>query len=462
MSRLIKIFLLTLLLNGVALSARVSGQPEQQETLTRILFVFDGSQSMFGRWQSDMKITIARKLLLNLLDSLQDIPNVELALRFYGHQFDFPPQVCNDTRLVVPFGKNNIEVIKSKLRGLTPRGTTPIAYSLQQAGSDFPPCDHCRNIIILITDGIEECEGDPCAASRELQKKGMILKPFIIGIGENFREAFDCVGTYFDASSEAEFNTALKVVISQALNTTTAQVNLLDEYGKPTETNINMTLYDHATGLIRYNFIHTMNARGVPDTLYIDPIPVYDIKVHTIPPVHVDSIPLNRGTHTVIPVNVPQGSLFLKLESRDKIVQNIRCIVRKHGELETLNIQNFGQTERYLTGFYDLEVLCLPRLYINKVEVSQSHTTTVEIPLPGIAVIQKSSNGYGSLYLEENRQLTWLYNLDETVSDRETLLLQPGNYKVVFRTRYSNNTMFTIERSFSVESGKTTFVKLFN
>jgi len=462
MRKLKLIGILAALLVSAWLPAQVKEPVKQREQLTRILFVFDGSQSMFGRWQSDMKITIARKLLLNLLDSLQGIPNMELALRFYGHQFDFPPQVCNDSRLVVPFAKDNIEVIKSKLRGLTPKGTTPIAYSLQQAGADFPPCDHCRNIIILITDGLEECDGDPCAVSRELQKKGMILKPFIIGIGENFREAFDCVGTYFDASSEVEFNTALKVVISQALNTTTAQVNLLDAYGKPTETNINMTFYDHATGQIRYNFIHTMNARGVPDTLYIDPIPVYDITVHTIPPVRVDSLPLNRGKHTVIPVSVPQGNLFLKLESRDKIVQNIRCIVRKQGGMETLNVQNFGQTERYLTGFYDLEVLCLPRLYISRVEVSQSHTTTVEIPLPGIAVIQKSSNGYGSLYLEENRQITWLYNLDETVSERETLLLQPGSYKVVFRTRYSNNTMFTIERSFSVESGKTTFVKLFN
>ena len=46
------------------------------------------------------------------------------------------------------------------------------------------------------------------------------------------------------------------------------------------------------TGKIRYNFIHTMNSFGMPDTLDIDPLITYDIVVHTIPPVRVDSIRL--------------------------------------------------------------------------------------------------------------------------------------------------------------------------
>lgn len=435
-------------------------EKEKPIPTTRILFVFDASQSMFGRWQSDMKINIAQKLLSKLIDSLKTKDNLEVALRVYGHQKQYPPQDCDDTKLEIPFAKDNFDKIKYKLRTLVPKGTTPIAASLERAADDFTPCENCRNIIVLITDGLEECGGDPCAVSQYLQKKGIVLKPFIIGIGKDYSAAFKCVGTYFDASSEQEFSKALNVVISQALNSTTAQVNLLDAYGDPTETNINMTFYDNLSGLEKYNFIHTMNNKGVPDTLRLDPLSVYNVVAHTIPPVEVDSITLTPGKHTIIPVDVPQGYLKLKISGPTVSNLNLSAVVRKKDKMETLNIQGFGQTEKYLTGKYDLEVLSMPRLYIDDVEISQSYTTTVEIPQPGIAVIQASANGYGSVYLMEKNELKWLYNLRENTM-QETLSLQPGTYKVVFRTKYATRSGFTVEKTFKVTSGSSTSVKLF-
>ncbi len=451
-----------LILQTTILFAQV--QEEEQEKpppLTRLLFVLDASQSMYGRWQSDMKITIARKLLINLLDSLETVKNIEIALRLYGHQYNFPPQVCNDTKLVVPFSKNNIPTLKTRIKAIVPKGTTPIAYALEQSGNDFPACDNCRNIVVLITDGLEECDGDPCAVSKALQKKGVVLKPFIIGIGKNFQEAFDCVGTYFDASSEAEFSKALNVVISQALNTTTAQVNLLDEYGKPTETNVSMTFYDNFSGLIKYNFVHTLNHKGLPDTLSIDPLLAYDIVVHTIPPKKLEKVSLNPGKHTIIALETPQGNLDLKMDSRDKTVRDLKCIVRQNGKTETLNVQQFPQVEKYITGIYDLEVLSLPRIYIEDIEIKQSHTTSIEIPLPGIAVIEKKANGYGGIYLENNNELTWIYNFRDNNEQRETIVLQPGTYRAIYRSKFSTKSALTIEKTFRVESGITVNVKLY-
>jgi Ca-activated chloride channel family protein len=456
-----------ILISGLAIllfSFSLSSQTEEEvkpPPLTRILFVLDASQSMYGRWQSDMKISIARKLLTNLLDSLKSVENIELALRVYGHQYSFPPQVCNDTKLIVPFAPGNIPKIQTKLKSIVPKGTTPIAYALEQAGYDFPECDNCRNIIILITDGLEECDGDPCAVSHALQKRGVVLKPFIIGIGRNFAEAFDCVGTYFDASSEVEFSMALNIVISQALNSTTAQVNLLDEYKKPTETDVTMTFYDSYSGLIKYNIVHTMNNKGYPDTITIDPLLAYDIIVHTIPPRRVDSVTLTPGKHTTIAVETPQGHLELKLESRDKTVRDLKCIVRQDGRMETLNVQQFGMTEKYIVGKYDLEVLTLPRIYINDVEIKQSHTTSISIPLPGIAVIEKKANGYGGIYLIENNELKWMYNFRDNLEQRENIILQPGTYKAIFRAKYSKRSFFSVEQTFTVESGKSVNVKLY-
>ncbi|MCX6272025.1 MAG: VWA domain-containing protein [Bacteroidetes bacterium] len=455
--------LLLIVLPGLFFTVR-GQKPQEKEKpkpLTRILFVFDASQSMYGRWQSDMKINIAQKLLSNLLDSLMFVDNLELALRVYGHQKPFPPQDCDDSKLEVPFSDNNIKKIKHVLKLLVPKGTTPIAYSLEKSAKDFPPCDNCRNIIILITDGLEECSGDPCAVSRALQKQGVILKPFIIGIGKDFKNAFDCVGTYFDASEEANFSKALNVVISQALNSTTAQVNLLDQEDNPTETNVGMTFYDSYSGLIKYNFIHTLNSRGIPDTLYIDPLLTYNLVVHTIPTVEKDSIILTPGKHTIIPVTCPQGYLQIKVGGSNANLRNLQCIVRRKGKMATLNVQPFNTTEKYLVGSYDLEILCLPRLMISDVEVLQSNTTTVEIPVPGIAVIQKTTNGYGSLFVEEDNRLKWIYNFRDNAPNLESLILQPGKYRAVFRSKFTDRTIYTVEKTFRVESGETVNVKLY-
>ncbi len=431
--------------------------PKPKQT-TRILFVFDGSLSMYGRWQSDTKFNIAVKLFSNILDSLHAQPNLELALRMYGHLKPIPPQDCSDSRLEVPFGKDNIAQIKKVLRSTVPKGTTPIAYALSQAANDFPDCYNCRNIVILITDGLEECGGDPCAVSTDLQKNGIVLKPFIVGIGKNFRDQFECVGTYFDASNETGFRSALNIIISRSLNPTSLQVNLLDAFGKPTETNVNMTFYDHFSGIPKYNFIHSFNVKGLPDTLEIDPLITYDIVVHTIPPVRKDTVKLTPGKHNIVGIDAPQGYLEFKTTGNTTL-KSLPSIIRRHGTEGTISVQQFDQVEKYLTGFYDVEMLCFPRIMANNVEIRQSQTTTLEIPTPGIAVIQKPTNGYASIYQDKNNQMIWLYNLRDTPQLQESLYLQPGNYKVVFRSKYSNQSSTTTEKSFKVEPGQTVNLK---
>ena len=76
---------------------------QKEVPLNRILFIFDASQSMLGRWQSGRKIDIAKNLLSNMVDSLKGIENLELGFRVYGHKSGYPPQDCEDTHLEVNF-----------------------------------------------------------------------------------------------------------------------------------------------------------------------------------------------------------------------------------------------------------------------------------------------------------------------------------------------------------------------
>jgi len=437
--------------------------PKYKAPETRILFIFDASQSMGGMWQKQTKIAIARKVLIDIIDSLEQIPNVRMALRLYGHQSPVPPQNCNDTKLEVPFAKDNASLIRQKLRFVIPKGTTPIAHSLELGGGDFPPdVENCRNIIILITDGVEACDGDACAVSQDLQRKGIILKPFVIGIGidENFEQTFNCIGNYYNANYEEKLTEVMHVVISQALDATTAQINLLDENGYPSETNVNCTFYDSSSGKIYYNYIHTLNHHGLPDTLTLDHLPTYRMRVHTLPPVDVYNIKLVAGKHTIIAAEVPQGKLVLR--TLDALqYRGLEFIVRKAGDMKTLNIQKMYSDEKYLTGKYDIEVPVLPRIYLYNVDIRQSHTTTIEIARPGLVTLLRSSIGFGSIFLRKSSlEEEWIYNLDNTVKN-ETLQLQPGKYRVVFRALNAKQTLYTVNKTFEVRSGSTEVVQLY-
>ncbi len=441
----------------IFLSPYLKAQIEKK--FTRILFIFDASNSMNAKWESENKIDIASRRLIELVDSLDDIQSLELALRIYGHQYPVPPQVCTDSKLEVKFAPRNGSKIKAKLNSMKAQGTTPIAYSLQECANDFPAETNVRNIVILITDGIEACDGDPCAVALALQSKGIILKPFIIGVGLDLetRQAFECLGHYFDADEEDDFYEVLQVVVSQALNTTTAQVNLLDTYGKPTETDVNMTFYDAETEKMKYNYIHTLNELGNPDTLILDPLVTYEIAVHTIPPIKIKNVKLTAGKHNIISADAPQGFLRISEESGTDYA-NVNFIVRKKEQSKTLNVQYIRKTEKYITGKYDLEVLCLPRLYYSNVEIKQSEATEIKIPAPGRIKLEMPDLGYGSLYLLENNKANWIYNLNNV---KETsILLQPGEYMVVFRSKKITVTTLSISKSFIIKSGSTTYLKL--
>lgn len=459
MSKFETIITFLLLVLGVNLSVVTLGQkPTPQKT--RILFIYDGSNSMNGQWEGQSKHTTAKNLLNTALDSLKGTPNLQVALRVYGHSKSYlSGQECNDTKLEVPFRDDNFDAVKEKLKTIRPKGTTPIALSLERTRDDFPYCKDCRNIIILITDGIEECNGDPCAVSLALQKNGIILKPFVIGLGlkDDFKNQFKCVGNYFDVTSPRVFSNVLDIVISQALNATTAQINLLDSYETPTETNVPMTLVNPIYNEVDYHYVHTMNSRGNPDTVYIDPAIKYDLHVFTVPEVIKKDIEITPAIHNVVAVDAPQGSLTIRMNTRSANVQP-SAIVRKAGTMETLYAQPLGTTQKYLVGKYDLEILTLPRTYLNGVEVNQSTNTNIEIPKYGQVSLIRGYPGYGALFVKRNGKLEWVVDLNERKTS-ETIKLLPGNYKVMFRSKTDLNSKNTKYKDFTIKSGASVSIR---
>src|SRR5690554_3654804 len=97
----------------LALFIVLAGYSYSQEELTRILFILDASNSMNKKWGNESRFVTAKRIMTNAVDSLRGIPNLEIALRVYGHQSPVTAnyQDCSDTKLEVPFAKDNHQAI---------------------------------------------------------------------------------------------------------------------------------------------------------------------------------------------------------------------------------------------------------------------------------------------------------------------------------------------------------------
>src|ERR1700756_2920782 len=87
---------------------------------TRVLFVFDASNSMKTMYDGKPRIEHAKNLFYRFLDSLDQLKKYEFALRMYGSTVKYPPGDCNDSKLIVPFGKGNIQKIKDAVKRVQP------------------------------------------------------------------------------------------------------------------------------------------------------------------------------------------------------------------------------------------------------------------------------------------------------------------------------------------------------
>ena len=246
-----------------------------------------------------------------------------------------------------------------------------------------------------------------------------------------------------------------------AISKTTLQVNLNDADGKPTETDVNMSFYDIESGLLKYNLYHSLNARGLPDTLDISPLFKYKLQVHSIPPVYAD-VEIQKNKHTVINIKAPQGYLNFTLQgtiSKVAAVERIKCLLHYPGQLQTLNVQRINTKTKYLTGTYDLEVTTLPRLTVKNVKIDQSKTTDVQIPAPGILTLNKGFDAYGAIFVVEGGKMKKIYDL--RLKDRqETLALQPGKYRLVYRSKNARTIHTTVDKEFDITSGGSLSLKL--
>ena len=106
---------------------------------------------------------------------------------------------------------NNKAAIVEQTRGLQPQGYTPITDSLRLAAEGLAPEEAASHVVVLVSDGKETCQADPCAAAKALAEANAKLVVHTVGVGVDAttRMQLQCIannarGNYFDANSAAE------------------------------------------------------------------------------------------------------------------------------------------------------------------------------------------------------------------------------------------------------------------
>ena len=453
MKRLLLISLL-LLCAFSGMAQKKAANPEK----TRVLIILDCSNSMWDRWQSEPKIKVTQKVLLGFLDSIQNLSDMEVALRVFGHlnKEDF------GTQLEVPFSPDNAYQLRSKVKTLVPNGGCTAASALTNSLSDFPRDDKARNIILVITDGMDDCGGSICEVAQQVQQSGTVVQTFILGIGsaDDFRQRPDCVGRFSFLPDEEMLGEALREVFFLSDQMARVILTVTDDSHNPYETELPIVFYDHQTHAAKYSTIYHYATGDPLDTLTVDPLAVYDITLFTKPPVRLASRQFSSSRPNRLEVVAPQGSLRLHFDNKrtNFDIPNYYAIVRPHDGDDILSYLPLGATSSYLAGGYDIEVLSTPILRLSNVRVRNGSNTDLLLPLPGqLALTKPQTVTTGSLYSSTNGSLSWVCDLNpENINERIVLL--PGDYQIILKPKDSTDYTATRTAQFTIHSAQQTGV----
>lgn len=193
--------------------AQFLAQPAAAGEARDLVLVLDASGSMWGRMDGTEKIVVARNVLGGLIDNLPEGPGAgSVALVAYGHRREGD---CADIETLTRLSPLDRAGLKAAVNGLNPKGKTPLTASTQ-AAIDLVKASSRPATVILVSDGVETCGGDPCATVKAARESGVDFVLHVVGFGieEGDVAPLECAaqaggGLYFPANDADALAAAL-------------------------------------------------------------------------------------------------------------------------------------------------------------------------------------------------------------------------------------------------------------
>jgi hypothetical protein len=222
-----RVFLL-LLLGLVSAPGLVQARAQTPANTVNVELILDSSGSMAERLDSGQtRIEAAKQVLTEVIDQLPEQDNINVGFRVYGHKGNNTEagkaESCQSTELRVPINGVDKQALLSEVEAYQPVGWTPLSLSVREAEDDFPEAaTNTVNAIVLVTDGLETCGGDPCAASRQVKTGSAAITTHVIGFAleETEQANLQCIvdesgGLLLGAGDADELSQALFTVLEE-------------------------------------------------------------------------------------------------------------------------------------------------------------------------------------------------------------------------------------------------------
>ncbi len=178
-----------------------------------VVFILDASGSMWGQAGGQSKIAAAKAVMAQAVPGLP--AEVRLGLVAYGHR---QKGDCADVEVLVAPGSSDRAGLLQKVQALSPKGKTPIAGSIKQTAELLKSKEN-ETTIVLVSDGVETCEADPCGVVKALKASGVKFVLHVVGfdVDAKGKEQLACLaqaggGKYFSAGDAAALLAALEAV----------------------------------------------------------------------------------------------------------------------------------------------------------------------------------------------------------------------------------------------------------
>jgi Ca-activated chloride channel family protein len=199
----------------LACTAAIWCAPQLAHAQSNVLIVLDASGSMAGKIGDQVKMDLAERVVSDMVENMPADMNVGLVV--YGARSPRAKNDCKDIELLQPVRPPDVAAFQESLRGLNPRGMTPIGASLERAAEALRGVPG-HSTIVLVSDGTETCKSDPCQVARQVHEQtGIDVKVHVVGldVGGTERSTLECVaqsggGKYYAVENEQELRSALE------------------------------------------------------------------------------------------------------------------------------------------------------------------------------------------------------------------------------------------------------------
>jgi len=186
---------------GLTLLLGISISLYANETNAKTVIILDASGSMWGQINKKAKITTAKEALNDFVKNWDQDKLGELGITVYGHR---KQSDCKDIEAIVPIGsvgKKEKEKIYSKIKNIKAKGKTPISLAIEQEAKKLKESGAEVATIILISDGIDSCNADPCETAKKLKGQGIEIKIPVIGfdVDKKAKKQLECIATATDS-----------------------------------------------------------------------------------------------------------------------------------------------------------------------------------------------------------------------------------------------------------------------